>query len=126
MKVNLVETKVLEAEPVKNVRIAVKDIVHGIRQSLADGWQPGADVPMIIMTSLNALSKAVSTFDQVDDAFKDELAASLRSSGLLAADVAEAFVNKSFSKRASGILSSEAPEVVKPVKKTKKAASAKK
>lgn len=40
------------------------------KKALADGWQPGSDIPMIAMSAFNELLVAVQGLDQLDDEFK--------------------------------------------------------
>lgn len=61
--------------------------VASIKESLEDGWQPGIDIPVILMKSLNDLPDAISGIDQLDDEAKEDPAAMIAAVGILAAEI---------------------------------------
>lgn len=122
MSVKLVSTTVQEAKEVKDVRVALKDVVSAIRQALADGFQLGEDLPHIVTKSYASLIEAVRGFEDIPAAFKEETAAALNSSGLLASEVTAELL-KEFKGRKSAVLAGESPEPKKVAKKTKKKTS---
>lgn len=53
----------------------LEGVVLAIKTALADGWQPGTDLPMIAVNSLNALAPAVQGVDQLPNEAKENVLA---------------------------------------------------
>lgn len=45
-------------------------ITKSITQALADGWQPGTDLPVILSTSVMELAKSIAHFGSLPDGAK--------------------------------------------------------
>lgn len=53
--------------------MAVAALVVAVKKALADGFQPGMDIPAIVMTAFNELPKAIEGLDKLDDEAKSAL-----------------------------------------------------
>ena len=61
--------------------------VGSIKDSLEDGWQPGIDIPVILMKALNDLPSAIGGIDQLDDEAKQDPAAMIAAVGILSSEI---------------------------------------
>jgi len=63
----------LETEGTKEVHevgLALKEILAQTKAALADGWQPGTDLPQILMGCFASLSKAIEGVGEAGEEFK--------------------------------------------------------
>jgi len=70
------------------------EIVKAAKLALADGFQPGQDLPVIAAQAFGSLTKAIGGLDQLPAEAKEETAAFVRGGLLGAADVIEAALAK--------------------------------
>lgn len=70
---------------------AVVTLLRVIKQSLADGFQPGQDIPNIWMQSIGALTTGVQGAVNIGNEFKEDPACALRAFSLMATDILELF-----------------------------------
>ena len=63
------------------------NFIQSIKDSLEDGWQPGIDIPVILMKALSDLPSAIGGIDQMDDEAREDPAAMIVASGILAANI---------------------------------------
>lgn len=68
--------------------------VESVKESLDDGWQPGIDIPMIVMKALNDLPTAIAGIDEISDEAKQDPAGMIAAVGILAADLYKVLVEK--------------------------------
>ncbi len=68
------------------------DIVRAAKAALADGWQPGQDVPSVLMTSAKDMLSIVSALGQVPADVAEDKVAFLQGMELHAAEVAKLFL----------------------------------
>lgn len=59
MEVELVEVKTQGTKELNDVGNALKKVQESVAQALKDGWQPGEDLPIIIMQAIPALGTAI-------------------------------------------------------------------
>lgn len=67
----LVSTEVCEAS--NKIGTALKTICVNTKKALADGWQPGQDIPVILVGSMTDLLAAVAVANQLGEDAKDPL-----------------------------------------------------
>lgn len=72
----------------------VVGIMLAVKDALADGWQPGIDVPVIIVKSLDSLVPALQGVDKLGDEAKENPARFGKALGMSVADGAEAILKK--------------------------------
>lgn len=69
---------------------AVVGIVKATKKALADGFQPGADIPAIVAEAWADLPVAIQGIDQVPGELAASKAALIRSAGCAVGDLVEA------------------------------------
>lgn len=69
--------------------IALVGIAAATKKALADGFQPGQDIPAIVTEAWAKLPEAIQGMDQVDDEFKESKSAFIKAIGLASADLAD-------------------------------------
>jgi hypothetical protein len=82
-----VKKEVEVAKEVSEVGDAVLAIIKATKAALADGWQPGSDVPAILTACLSQLG-AVSALSGVPADWAEDKSAVLKACALLASDLA--------------------------------------
>lgn len=70
------------------------EIVKACKLAIADGFQPGQDLPVIAVQSFASLTKAIGGLDQLPAEAKEATGPFVRSGLLGAADVLEAALKK--------------------------------
>jgi hypothetical protein len=93
--VQLVPETIQSAKEIVDIRVAIRNLVVNAKKALADGFQAGQDIPVVVMGSMADLLEALKGADQVDDAFKEELAASLNALAPLPGELVELLKKKS-------------------------------
>ena len=66
-------------------------VVKAVKGALADGWQPGKDLPVIMVSAIGDLVPAMDGVALVSDELKGNPAAFYAAFGLAAKDLAAAF-----------------------------------
>jgi hypothetical protein len=69
-----VEKKVSVPKEVSELADGVVKIVIAIKNAMADGWNLGQDLPIIVTTALAVLPTAIDGFDKLGEESKDESA----------------------------------------------------
>lgn len=69
-------------------------MVKAIKVATSDGWQAGQDLPPIMSQALIELTNMVTGIDQIDDEFKANPSAFIKSFVLSGADIAGLFFKK--------------------------------
>lgn len=69
-------------------------IVESIKRALADGWQPGQDLPQIVTESLMQLPPMITGFDQLPVEFKEDPAMFINAGMISAGKIAALFINQ--------------------------------
>lgn len=72
----------------------IKKVVESVKKALADGWQPGQDVPTILMESLTALVPAVAGAESIGSEAKEELEAFVTGLGIKSKEIGFLFYKK--------------------------------
>jgi len=67
-------------------------IIQAAKQASADGWQPGQDVPAILMTVVAELVPMVGDMDKIPAEYKEDKAAFLKSMAVPMSDMAALFM----------------------------------
>lgn len=73
---------------------AVKNIVESAQQALADGFQPGQDVPAILTSSIMQLVTILQNAPAIPAESQEDLAAFIKSWSLAGLDIAALFLKK--------------------------------
>lgn len=73
---------------------ALVKMVEAIKVALADGWQAGTDIPVIVTQALAVLGPAVDGMDKLGAEKDEDLAAFVRAFGISAMDLAALFLKK--------------------------------
>lgn len=73
---------------------ALVKMITAIKDALADGWQPGTDVPVIIAQALTVLVPAIDGISQLDDEIEENLGAFVRAFGIAAIDLTTIFLEE--------------------------------
>lgn len=68
--------------------------VASIKTAMADGWQPGTDLPAIMMAAMSDLPAAIDGWDQLDDEAKANPEAMIAAAGILGSEIYKALVTK--------------------------------
>lgn len=72
----------------------IGEFVGAVKAALADGWQPGSDIPVIMMAAIEKLGPAVQGADQIDDELKGNVGHAVAAMGILGTKIAEIFFSK--------------------------------
>jgi hypothetical protein len=80
-----------EADELASALVAM---VAAVKDALADGWQAGTDIPMIVTKALTVLGPAVDGMEKLGAEKDENLAAFVRALGLAGMDVAAIFLKK--------------------------------
>lgn len=70
MELVKIETEV--TKEVHEIGLAVKKVIESYKQATADGWQPGTDIPQILMGSYQGLLTAIDGVEKSGSEFKTE------------------------------------------------------
>lgn len=73
---------------------AIAKIVLATKQALADGFQPGMDLPAVVMVAFNELPKAIDGLDKLDDEAKGSIKAFSLALALPVMDAVESLLKK--------------------------------
>jgi hypothetical protein len=72
MTVELVDINTKGTKETNEIGLALKDIVVATSKALEDGFQPGQDLPTILLTAVTKLSVAIEGYEKVPAEFKEE------------------------------------------------------
>lgn len=61
--------------------------VESVKESLEDGWQPGIDIPVIMMKALNDLPSAIGGINKIGSEAKADPAAMIAAVGIMSSDI---------------------------------------
>ncbi len=73
---------------------AVVAVVKSVKDALADGFQPGQDLPAVVIAAFGQLSGAVQGLDKLDDELKASPVGVAKALGLSIGDAIEALLKK--------------------------------
>jgi len=90
--VDMITKSVQVPKEVDEVMVAIVNILKVTKQALADGWQPGQDLPVILTAAATNLLPAVDGMNKIGDEWKQERAGVLRSTMLGSADIVDAML----------------------------------
>lgn len=82
------------AKDAREVVVAIENMVQVTAAVLADGFQPGADLPVIVMSAVGELAKAIDGYQNIVPGFSEDLPASLNALAPLPGKIAAALVKK--------------------------------
>lgn len=69
-------------------------IGEAVKQALADGWQPGQDLPVIVTAAISELGTMAIAVPQIAPDAKEDLVGFIKGVNLGAYDIADIFVKK--------------------------------
>jgi len=93
----MVEYKELNVKVTKEayeIGEGLKGIAAAITKAVADGWQPGTDLPAIIVESISAIIPAIEGYDKLPEEFKADLAAAVKGIALPVSEIPFMFIKK--------------------------------
>lgn len=90
----LVKREVELTKEVDELMQGLAKIVLASKQALNDGFQPGQDLPAILVASVAELPEMVSGLDQLDDEFKAHPDKVLKAVAMGASDIVGALLKK--------------------------------
>lgn len=73
---------------------ALVSIVSVSKQALADGFQPGTDLPVVVLAAASQIVKVVEGIQSAGDELKEDQAAFIAALGLSAKDLAGVLLKK--------------------------------
>lgn len=73
---------------------AVVALVKAFKDALADGWQMGTDLPVVLASAMAVLPAAVDGMDKLGEEKDEDMAAFLRAWSLAGTDLAALFLDK--------------------------------
>lgn len=68
----VVQLQVEVAKETYELGKGVDGVVASVQKALADGWQPGTDLPVIVVESLQALAPAVQGVEKMPEEAKED------------------------------------------------------
>lgn len=68
--VNIVELKTTATESCKNIGEGIANIMKATENALDDGWQPGTDIPAVLLQSINSFSVIMAEAKDIKPDFK--------------------------------------------------------
>lgn len=86
---------IVSREVAKEAHEAVQfpvEIVKAVKLALADGWQPGTDVPAVILAVLAKAPQAIAGLDQLEGELAEKRGAVMQAVGIAVGDLAAALV----------------------------------
>lgn len=89
-----VEVKVEVSKEAYEVAIGLGQMVAAIKTALADGWQAGTDVPVIVSAAITNLVPAVDGLDKVGAELKEDPEAFVKAVSIGLAEAVGAFLKK--------------------------------
>jgi hypothetical protein len=90
----LVTVEMKASKELREVAVAVENLVVSVKAALADGFQPGSDIPAIVLSAFKDFSAAIEGADKIGDEFKGDIGAALNALAPLPGKIAAAFVKK--------------------------------
>lgn len=69
-------------------------IVAAAKEAMADGWDLGTDMPVVITKALVELAPMIQGIDKLDDEFLEDPSAFIKAAVVSAGDIASLFVKK--------------------------------
>lgn len=73
---------------------ALNEITKTTKVALKDGWQPGQDIPVILLSSVAKFAAIVGGIQAAGDEIKEDLGAFIAAAGLGAKDVVATVLKK--------------------------------
>lgn len=83
-----VDKQVKVAKEMYEVFQAVGMIVDAAKAALKDGWQPGTDIPMVLMAAMPALGTAIQGMDKIPVEMKEDLSSFLMAGAVGGSEIA--------------------------------------
>ena len=93
-KMSIVKKEVSVSKEANELAEALVDLVKSVRTHVADGFDPAADIPAILMENLKGLMQGVDGVDKLDDEAKANMSAFLNSWTLAGGQLAGMFLSK--------------------------------
>jgi hypothetical protein len=83
-----VDKQVKVAKEFYEVFSAAGSVIEIYKQAIKDGWQPGVDIPSIVLGAMPALGVALQGLDQVPAEFKTDMSAALMAGAIGGSEIA--------------------------------------
>lgn len=74
--------------------VGLVEVVKAVKLALADGFQPGADLPAIVVAAVAKLPPAIEGLDKLGGELAEDPVAFVRAFALSGSDIASLFVKK--------------------------------
>jgi len=87
-----IDVQVTVSKETHELGIGMSSFVGSVKQALADGWQPGQDLPVIITSAVTDLVPSIQGVDQMDDEAKENPIAFANAIAVSLSKAAEHFV----------------------------------
>ena len=89
-----IEVKLQVTKEAHELAMAVVEVIKGVKLALADGFQPGQDIPAIILGSLNHLMKGIEGADKLPKEALEDLGPFISAWMVGGAEIAQVFLKK--------------------------------
>jgi len=89
-----IEVKLSVTKEAHELSFAVVEVIKGVKLALSDGFQPGQDVPAIILGSLNHLMKGIEGVDKLPKEALEDLPEFIAAWMVGGAEIAQVFLKK--------------------------------
>lgn len=73
------------------VNVAVLNVLKAVKTALADGWQIGQDLPIIVTAAIANLPPAIDGFEKIADEVKENMPGTVNAGAFLAAEIIKIF-----------------------------------
>ena len=90
----MVKREIEETKDLKELEDMLLGLVKSCKKAVADGFQAGQDLPVIVTENLNGFMTGLSGLENLSPAYKEKLFASIRSNVNFGIDMAEALIEE--------------------------------
>lgn len=71
--------------------MGLAQVIDAVKQATADGWQPGTDIPAIVVQAIAIIPPALQGVDQIKNELAEDKAAFMNAVALPIADIIKKF-----------------------------------
>jgi hypothetical protein len=89
MAKQMIEVEV--AKEMYELGMGLAQVIDAVKQAMADGWQPGQDIPVIVVQAIAIIPPALAGVDQIKNELSEDKGAFISAVALPIADIIKKF-----------------------------------
>lgn len=89
MAKQMIEVEV--AKEMYELGMGLAQVIDAVKQAMADGWQPGQDIPAIVVQAIAIIPPALAGVDQIKNELSEDKGAFISAVALPIADIIKKF-----------------------------------